>query len=79
MSWDEGFEMLIAFGRINGHYDVPCPTEADAKSTPRRLYRWVQSLHDMYRSYKLGRQSGSLTDERVVLLIKHGFVFKQEK
>ncbi|KAL7531565.1 hypothetical protein ACHAXR_006126, partial [Thalassiosira sp. AJA248-18] len=86
MSWDEGFEMLIEFGRINGHFDVPCPGFSseetgggklvDKKSDAYRLYKWVESLHGMYRSYKLGRQSGSLTDERVVLLIKHGFVFR---
>eukprot|EP00571_Detonula_confervacea_P011465 CAMPEP_0172304340 /NCGR_PEP_ID=MMETSP1058-20130122/5760_1 /TAXON_ID=83371 /ORGANISM="Detonula confervacea, Strain CCMP 353" /LENGTH=560 /DNA_ID=CAMNT_0013015529 /DNA_START=54 /DNA_END=1733 /DNA_ORIENTATION=+ len=66
MSWDEGFEMLMEFGRINGNFDVPAGSEVDKKSDAHRLHKWVGSLHDMYRSYKLGRQSGSLSDERVV-------------
>ena len=66
----------MEFDRINGHFDVPTGSEVDKKSDAHRLHKWVESLHDMYRSYKLGRQSGSLTDERVVLLIKHGFVFR---
>eukprot|EP00571_Detonula_confervacea_P011409 CAMPEP_0172303614 /NCGR_PEP_ID=MMETSP1058-20130122/5133_1 /TAXON_ID=83371 /ORGANISM="Detonula confervacea, Strain CCMP 353" /LENGTH=246 /DNA_ID=CAMNT_0013014495 /DNA_START=33 /DNA_END=769 /DNA_ORIENTATION=+ len=57
MSWDEGFETLIEFGRINGHFDVPTGSEVDKKSDAHRLHKWVESLHDMYRSYKLGRQS----------------------
>jgi len=93
MSWDEGFEMLMEYGRINEDFDVPCPVSTttsleanneengksvDRKSDAFRLYKWVESLHVMYRSYKLGRQSGSLSDERVVLLIKHGFVFRND-
>ncbi|KAL7546550.1 hypothetical protein ACHAWF_009911 [Thalassiosira exigua] len=87
MSWDKGFEMLMAFGNEHGHFDVPCPPpEFDEEGKPldgrksdaRRLYNWVESLHGMYRSYKLGRRSGSLTDERVVFLIKHGFVFRND-
>mmetsp|Transcript_18625 Transcript_18625/g.44835 ORF Transcript_18625/g.44835 Transcript_18625/m.44835 type:complete len:738 (-) Transcript_18625:209-2422(-) len=80
MTWDEGFGMLMDFGRTNGHYNVSYPDttseDVDKRSDEFRLYKWVESLHGMYRSYKLGRQSGSLTDERVVLLIKHGFSFR---
>eukprot|EP00580_Thalassiosira_gravida_P012261 CAMPEP_0201630722 /NCGR_PEP_ID=MMETSP0493-20130528/4956_1 /ASSEMBLY_ACC=CAM_ASM_000838 /TAXON_ID=420259 /ORGANISM="Thalassiosira gravida, Strain GMp14c1" /LENGTH=78 /DNA_ID=CAMNT_0048101935 /DNA_START=114 /DNA_END=350 /DNA_ORIENTATION=- len=76
MSWEEGFDMLMEFHRINGHFDVPSASELDKMSDERRLYKWVESLHNMYRSYKIGRKSGSLSDERVVLLIKHGFVFR---
>ena len=68
----------MEFGRINGHFNVPCPVDVDKKGDAHRLYKWVESLHGMYRSYKLGRQSGSLTDDRVVLLIKHGFVFRNK-
>jgi len=79
LNWDEGFEMLMEFGRINGHYNVPCPPEeVDRKSNEVRLYNWVESLHRMYKSYKLGRQAGSLTDERILLLIKNGFEFREE-
>jgi len=92
ISWDEGFDMLMEFGAINGHYDVPLPSAPETngddedededdktpyyKSDAYRLYKWVQSLHDMYRSYKLGRQSGSLNNERILMLLKHGFVFR---
>lgn len=73
----------MEFGKVNGHYDVPCPAVSSSgtgkiKSDEHRLHSWVNSLHGMYRSYKQGRQSGSLTDERVVLLIKHGFTFRTE-
>lgn len=70
----------MEFGRVNGHFNVPCPAgeNVDKKGDAHRLYKWVESLHGMYRSYKLGRQSGSLTDDRVVLLIKHGFVFRNK-
>ena len=76
----------MEFGRINGHYYVPNPSSSneddglqqrptDTKSDAYRLYKWVESLQGMYRLYKLSRQLGSLSDERVVLLIKHGLVF----
>ena len=50
MSWDEGFEMLLAFGRLNGHFDVPMPPKHESnivengkavkgkKSVAHRLY-----------------------------------------
>ncbi|KAL7549721.1 hypothetical protein ACHAWF_012992 [Thalassiosira exigua] len=81
MSWDDGWDMLMEFHRTNGHFNVPRPTSEggerlDRKSNAVRLYNWVQSLHSMYRSYKLGRKSGSLSEERVMLLLKHGFAFK---
>lgn len=75
MSWTEGFEFLTAFGTLNGHFDVPCPG-GNKKSDAHRLYRWVESLHGMYRSYKVGRRSGSLTNERIQLLTELGFEFR---
>eukprot|EP00581_Thalassiosira_minuscula_P018904 CAMPEP_0183720586 /NCGR_PEP_ID=MMETSP0737-20130205/13154_1 /TAXON_ID=385413 /ORGANISM="Thalassiosira miniscula, Strain CCMP1093" /LENGTH=638 /DNA_ID=CAMNT_0025950473 /DNA_START=722 /DNA_END=2638 /DNA_ORIENTATION=+ len=78
MTWDEGFEMLMAFGSINGHYNVQAPAgeSVDVKSGEYRLYKWVESLHMMYRSYKMGRQSGSLSEERIMLLVQRGFEFR---
>lgn len=32
----------------------------------------------MYRSYRLGRKSGSLTEDRVNVLSKIGFPFREE-
>ena len=74
----------MEFGRVNGHFNVPSGTGDDDNRQPsdkkmseqRRFYNWVESLHRMYRSYKQGRQPGSLTDERVVLLVKQGFMFR---
>lgn len=45
------------------------------KSDEYRLYNWVESFHKTYQPYKLGRQLGSLTDKRVVSMIKQGFCF----
>ena len=72
----------MEFGSKNGHLDAR-PSGAigevdDKNSDVHRLYKWVESLHGMYRSYKHGRQSGSSTDDRVVLLIKQGFVFRND-
>ncbi|KAL9186683.1 hypothetical protein ACHAXT_005921 [Thalassiosira profunda] len=77
MSWAEGYEKLVAFGTLNGHFDVPSNL-SDPKSDEHRLYNWVKSLSTMYRSYKLGRQCGSLNDERILELVKIGFVFKSD-
>ncbi len=70
----------MEYGKTNGHYDVQRPNteKADAKSDELRLYKWVESLHRMYRSYTLGRQSGSLTEERIMLLVKQGFTFRND-
>merc|ERR1719203_590121 len=59
LTWETGLEMLLEYGKINGHYDVqrPAPEEGGTNSAEFRLYNWVESLHNMYRSYKLGRQS----------------------
>ena len=75
VKWDDGFEMLMAFGRIHGHYNVQEPNTGDSKGNANMLFRWVQSLHAMYRSYQLGRHPGSLTEERIALLEEKGFVF----
>jgi len=74
MSWEEGFQLLLEFHRTHGHFDVPCPG-GDKQSQAFRLYRWVSSLHAMYLSYRSGRRSGSLTEERIQLLLNHGFQF----
>jgi len=71
----------MEYGRINGHFDVP-PTEHGGETLDRiksdmyRLHKWVESLHNKYQSYKLGEPARPLNDERVLLLIKQGFVFR---
>merc|ERR1712194_670478 len=79
MTWDEGFEMLMAFEKINGHFNVERPDAGvDRKSDKYRFFNWVASLHSMYRSHRLGRQAGSLTDGRIFLLVNHGFSFRND-
>jgi len=72
----------MEYGSINGHLDVPVNEDdgerMDGKSDMYRLHKWVESLHSAYRSYKLGRQASPLNDERVVLLIKQGFTFRND-
>lgn len=71
----------MAYEKINGNYDVKPPSTgtADVKSGEYRLWRWVESLHTMYRSYKLGRKSGSLTEDRIMLLVQRGFEFRDDE
>ena len=67
----------MAFHKLNGHFNVPRPAaNVDKKSNEQRLYNWVESLHNMHRSYQAGRMSGFLTAERIDLLSKRGFVFR---
>ena len=48
-----------------------------SKSQAFKLYKWAESLHSMFQSYRSGRQSGSLTEERIELLLNHGFQFRE--
>ena len=48
------------------------------RSQAQRLYNWVNSLHRLYRQYQLGRKSGWLTNERILVLLKHGFEFQDD-
>ena len=83
----------LEFRRRNGHFKVPNPREAamkastesgdasvavDSRSQAQRLYNWVNSLHRLYRQYQLGRKSGWLTNERILVLLKHGFEFQDD-
>ena len=36
------------------------------------------SLHAMHRSYRIGRQSGSLSEERISMLTDYGFEFRDK-
>ena len=68
-----------AAGPAGGGDDPPsssAATAANAKAS--RLHAWVNSLHRLYRQHQLGRTSGRLTDERVLLLVRHGFVFRKD-
>jgi hypothetical protein len=72
------------FGRLNGHFSVPNPEEIDnnaeheqydTSTEATRFYKWVNSRHDEYESFRSGAGSKVLNDERVVQLLKLGFQF----
>eukprot|EP00978_Attheya_sp_CCMP212_P013586 scaffold34115_cov46-Attheya_sp.AAC.1 len=65
--WDERFQELVAFKKINGHANVPYI------SGP--LGRWVSSQRTHYRVLNEGKYS-QLTNERCEKLESIGFVFK---
>ena len=74
----------IEFGRLNGHYEVPCPDGNEKEYRGKvgeiaeafRFYRWVRELHSEYAKYRSGKGSKLMNDDRVVRLIKIGFQFR---
>mmetsp|Transcript_6664 Transcript_6664/g.15113 ORF Transcript_6664/g.15113 Transcript_6664/m.15113 type:complete len:805 (+) Transcript_6664:156-2570(+) len=84
LSWEDQFQKLVEFSRVNRHFNVPCPEEApgdkeenETETTEAlRFYRWVQQLHYNYRHYQYGGQT-SLNENRVNQLLELGFEFKE--
>jgi hypothetical protein len=81
VSWEQRFEQLAEFGKINGHFDVPNPAYDEAMGNYQtaeasRFYKWVNSLHSEYHAFKSEEGSKVLNDERVLQLIKLGFEFR---
>ena len=73
-----------AFGKINGHYNVPCPIpphleaegyhgDDESIATAFRLYRWVNKVHQEYHLYANGKYSRLMNEERVEQLRGIGF------
>ena len=73
-----------AFGKINGHYNVPCPIpphleaegyhgDDESIATAFRLYRWVNKVHQEYHMYANGKYSRLMNEERVEQLRGIGF------
>eukprot|EP00804_Cyclotella_cryptica_P027031 CCRYP_013671-RA/>CCRYP_013671-RA protein AED:0.05 eAED:0.05 QI:161/0.66/0.5/1/1/1/4/672/562 len=84
--WNAGFEELVAFGRLNGHYNVPCPIPGNLNadryngddeqvSNAFRLYKWVKRILNEYPAYSSGKSSRLLNEERVRQLTDIGFEF----
>mmetsp|Transcript_28546 Transcript_28546/g.59461 ORF Transcript_28546/g.59461 Transcript_28546/m.59461 type:complete len:629 (-) Transcript_28546:52-1938(-) len=77
-TWDHRFEELVAFHRVNGHFDVPCPPSAgecdenDPEMEQYRLHKWVNRQRAEYRAYASG-QNTRLSDDRIVRLNEIGF------
>lgn len=78
VSWDERFQQLIEYGQTNGNYDVPLQSTVEENTEEHRFYKWVNRLHNEYRSYQKGTQS-KLNAERVEKLQGINFVFKGPK
>ncbi|KAL9178325.1 hypothetical protein ACHAXT_001753 [Thalassiosira profunda] len=89
-SWEDRFQQLVEFGRVNRHFDVanPVPDGADPPDANTeaaeavRFYKFVKRLHTEYRALQRGGGTGNfLTPDRVEQLRAIGFQFnaKPEK
>lgn len=85
VSWDDNFNRLVEFGRINRHYNVDSPfpegyigdyegEDADLVEA-HRFHKWVRRIHSEYRTYVSGKGSRMLNDARVMQLREIGFQF----
>lgn len=85
MSWDDRFQQLVEFGRVNRHFNVPHPSPDNAESRvidpnseaadQNRFYKFVAKLHADYRAMQRGVPPTVLTDERISMLHNVGFEF----
>lgn len=85
VSWEDNFNRLIEFGRVNRHYNTQSPFpegylgdegEQDAELVEaHRFHKWVRRIHAEYRVYASGKVSRMLNDARVMQLREIGFQF----
>mmetsp|Transcript_2257 Transcript_2257/g.3325 ORF Transcript_2257/g.3325 Transcript_2257/m.3325 type:complete len:334 (+) Transcript_2257:1-1002(+) len=86
VSWEDNFNRLMEFGRINRHYNVQSPFpegylgehegEQDTEVVEaHRFHKWVRRIHAEYRAYASGKGSRMLNDARVMQLREIGFQF----
>lgn len=85
VSWEDNFNRLIEFGRVNRHYNTQSPFpegqlgdegEQDAELVEaHRFHKWVRRIHAEYRVYAAGKSSKMLNDARVAQLREIGFQF----
>lgn len=69
-SWDERFEDMLSFIRVNGHSVVP-------QATPG-LGEWVHTQRVEYKKLQHGKKS-AMTAERALKLVTIGFTFDAQK
>ncbi|KAL7526998.1 hypothetical protein ACHAXR_004649 [Thalassiosira sp. AJA248-18] len=93
LGWDDRFQQLVEFGRVNRHFNVPNPAPDNAEyrgllqdlssdtADANRFYKWVGRLHTEHKALQRGVVSTFLTEERVAQLQNIGFEFntKQDK
>ncbi|KAL7529903.1 hypothetical protein ACHAXR_005173 [Thalassiosira sp. AJA248-18] len=85
VSWDDNFNRLVEFGRINRHYTVQSPfpegyigdyeAEDGELVEAHRFHKWVKRIHAEYRAYASGKGSRMLNEARVMQLREIGFQF----
>ncbi|KAL9189369.1 hypothetical protein ACHAXT_009044 [Thalassiosira profunda] len=85
VSWEDNFNRLVEFGRINRHYNVQSPFpegyageyegEDGELVEAHRFHKWVRRIHTEYRAYAAGKGSRMLNDARVMQLREIGFQF----
>lgn len=93
LGWDDRFQQLVEFGRVNRHFNVPNPAPDNVENRgllqdsssdtadANRFYKFVSRIHSEYRGLQRGVASSFLTEERIVQLQSIGFEFntKQDK
>jgi len=80
-SWEDHFQQLVEFQRVNRHFNVPRPEDTDGEDETEaadalRFYKWVQQLHTGYRAHHNGT-IGILNEDRIKQLSELGFEFKE--
>jgi len=85
VSWEDNFNRLVEFGRLNRHYNVLSPfpegyagefEEQDGELVEaHRFSKWVKRIHAECRVYESGKGSRMLNDTRVMQLREIGFQF----
>lgn len=83
MSWDDRFQQLVEYGRVNRHFNVPkefndtnrgIVMNSDA-AEQNRFHKFVSKLHTEYRAIQRGATSTMLNEERIAQLRNIGFEF----
>jgi len=87
LSWEDRFQQLVEFGRVNRHFKIPNPAPDNGEgraelqdptsdvSEARRFFKYVQKIQTEYRALRRGVPSTMLTEERIKQLELIGFEF----
>jgi len=80
VSWEDNFQRLVEFHRVNRHFKVPIPEgnpEEDAEvDDALRFHKWVKWLHGGYRS-RMAERPSKLSQDRIDQLLELGFEFEE--
>mmetsp|Transcript_22786 Transcript_22786/g.42942 ORF Transcript_22786/g.42942 Transcript_22786/m.42942 type:complete len:216 (-) Transcript_22786:715-1362(-) len=75
-TWDDRFQQLVEFGRVNRHFNIPNPDDPDNfvgehttdVAEARRFYKFVSRVQTEYRALQKGLHVIMLNDERIAQL-----------